>query len=273
MQRCNNAGMLSDEVALAIAQFFAEGHGPSHDELDRLIARAHLAHVDPRMTDPVAGKVKRVRAVLLYATSNDEDAGQRLVGSLIPALRASGSFRSGDDNYAGDTNIQALQDALSAVGFDLTADGVVNPKSMEGLHGTDLTNALQALVKRARSAGDDAALRIGTAKELAEATARHVLVERVGSYPPHGNFQATLYQAYTVLGVAAPDLADLGALSGDAWESVERALFILACAVNRYRNEAGTGHGRPQTSTASQSQGRLAAEASALVSELLLSQL
>lgn len=265
--------MLSDEVALSIAQFFAEGHGPSHDELDRLIARAGLTHVDPRMRDPVAGKMKRIRAVLLYAVGNDEEAGQRLVQSLIPALRASGSFRSGDDNYAGAANVRALQEALSSAGFDLTADGVVNPKSMEGLSGTALTDALQALVKRARSAGDDAALRIGTAKELTEATARHVLVEKLGAYPAHGNFQATLHQAYTVLGIATPAPRDLGALAGDAWESVERAVFILACAVNRYRNEAGTGHGRPQPSTASEVQGKLAAEASALASELLLSRL
>lgn len=59
--------------------------------------------------------------------------------------------------------------------------------SMEGLNGSQMTDALQALVKHARSAGDDAALRIGTAKELTEATARHVLVEKVGSYPAHGN--------------------------------------------------------------------------------------
>ncbi|HLI15523.1 MAG TPA: hypothetical protein VKV23_05670 [Acidimicrobiales bacterium] len=208
--------MLSDEVALAIAQFFAERRGPSHDELDRLIARAGLAHVDPRRTDAVAGKMKRVRAVLLYATSNDEEAGERLVGSPISALRAAGSFRPGDDNYAGAVAVQALQRALSTLGFDLTADGVVNPKSMEGLNGSQMTDALRALVKRARSAGDDAALRIGAAKELTEATARHVLVERVGSYPAHGNFQTTLHQAYTVLGLAAPNPSDLGALVGDA---------------------------------------------------------
>jgi hypothetical protein len=59
-------------------------------------------------------------------------------------------------------------------------------------------------------------------------------------------------------------------LSGDAWEGVEKAAFLLACAINRFRNEAGTGHGRPHPCLATDDQARLAAEGSALVSELLL---
>jgi hypothetical protein len=59
-------------------------------------------------------------------------------------------------------------------------------------------------------------------------------------------------------------------LKGDAWSNIEQAAFLLACAVNRYRNEEGTGHGRPHASLATAEQARLAAEASALVSELLL---
>lgn len=265
--------MISHEVASAIAKCLEEGHGPSHDELERLIDRAGLAGVDPRRTDSKVGKMKRMRAVLWYAADNDEEAGTKLIRALFPAMRAAGSFRPHDEQYAGAANIEALQAALDVVGYDLTSDGVVTPKSMEGLEGTQMTEALRTMVRRARAAGDDSALRIGTAKELTEATARHVLVERVGAYPTHGNFPATLHQAFTVLSLATPAQTDLGALAGDAWESVERAMFILACAVNRYRNEQGTGHGRPQTVSASDAQGRMAAEASALVSELLLSQL
>src|SRR5712691_2957505 len=180
--------MVSDEVTASLAKFFEGGLGPSHDELDRLIERAGLGAADPRKDDPVAGKMKRVRAVLWHATENDAEAGAKLVRAVISALRAAGSFRPTEGNYAGAPAIEALQAALDALGYDLSSDGVVRPKSMEGLDGANLTEALWTYVRRARTAGDDSALKIGTAKELTEATARHALTERIGGYPTHGHF-------------------------------------------------------------------------------------
>ena len=263
--------MVSDEVTAALARFFDGGLGPSHDELTRLIDRAGLGAVDPRRDDPVAGKTKRVRAVLWYASENDGEAGDKLIPALIGALRASGSFRPNEPNYVSSSVVTALQSALDAVGYQLTDDGLLRPKSMEGLEGAALTAALGVYVRRARTAGDDAALEIGSAKELCEATARHVLVERGGSYPTHGNFLTTLWQAYDALELARPtDEVTKAVLTGDAWSNVEQAAFLLACAINRFRNEEGTGHGRPHECLASEEQSRIAAEGSALVSELLL---
>ena len=268
--KCNDLFMLSDEVTSALAKFFEGGLGPSHDELDRLIQRAGLGNSDPRRGDPVVGKMKRVRAVLWWAGENDVEAGSSLVGSLIAALRASGSFRPSEPNYAGASTIEALRSALDLLGYDLGSDGSVRPKLLEGLEGADLTEVLWSYVRRARSAADDPALRLGTAKDLTEATARHVLVETIGSYPAHANFPATLWQAYDRLGLEGPTTEALKLLDGDAWRSVERATFLLACAVNRFRNEEGTGHGRPHVTFANEAQSRICAEASALVSELLL---
>ena len=214
--------------------------------------------------------MKRIRAVLWYATENDAEAGGKLVRSVIAALRAAGSFRPSEPNYPGTATIEALQAALDALGYDLSSDGTVRSKSMEGLDGAQLTTALWAYVRRARTAGEDSALRTGTAKELTEATARHVLVERIGSYPTHGNFPATWWQAYEALGMEWPTNEALKMLQGEAWKGIEQAAFLLACAINRFRNEEGTGHGRPHQSLASGAQSRIAAEGSALVSELLL---
>lgn len=262
--------MVSDEVTASLAKFFDGGIGPSHDELDRLVERAGLSAADPRKDDPVAGKMKRVRAVLWYASENDEEAGAKLVSALISSLRAAGSFRPAEQNYAGAATIEALRQALDAIGYDLSPDGVVSMKSIEGLESDKLTDALRAYVRRARTAGDDSALRLGTAKDLTEATARHVLIERVGTYPSHGNFPTTLWQAYDNLGLATPTQDAMNMLTGDAWQNIEQAALLLACAVNRYRNEQGTGHGRPHACLTTPEQGRIAAEASALVSELLL---
>lgn len=132
--------------------------------------------------------MKRVRAVLWWASENDLAAGARLVPALVAALRAAGGFRESTEHYAGPEAVEALREALAHEGWDLLPDGMLAVQSMEGLEGAALTKALRLYVRRARAAGDDSALRIGTAKDLAEATARHVIVERGGAYPTHGNF-------------------------------------------------------------------------------------
>lgn len=75
-----------DEVAAALAVFFEGGAGPSPDTLDRLFERAGLAEVDPRRDDAVVGKMKRIRAVLWWASENDEEAGAALVKASVSAL-------------------------------------------------------------------------------------------------------------------------------------------------------------------------------------------
>lgn len=261
--------MISDEIAGALARFFDQ-IGPSHDELDGLFARAGLMNADPKRGSPVAvGKMKRVRGVLRWASDNDPEAGSGLVKALVEAVRAVGGFRSGNPNYPGDEAVLALQEAFASVGYDLGTDGVLRAIVLDSLEGAALTDALWSYVRRARSGAKDEALLIGTAKDLMEAAARHVLVEHTGSYPTAANFQVTVWQAFERAGLERPDPKDLVA-TGDPWESIERALFLLACAVNRYRNAEGTGHGRPHPSLSTAAQGRVAAESAALVAELLL---
>lgn len=57
-----------------------------------------------------------------------------------------------------------------------------------------------------------------------------------------GSFPVTLAQAFTALGFEVAPKADL---SQDPHRAVQQCLFLLGNAVNRLRNEAGTGHGRP----------------------------
>lgn len=262
--------MISDEVAGALARFFDQ-IGPSHDDLDRLFARAGVMNADPKRGSPTpVGKMKRVRGVLYWASDNDSEAGSDLVRSLVEAVRSVGGFRPGSHNCPGGDAVIALQEAFSNVGYELDSNGVLRARVLDGLEGEDLTEALWSYVRRARSGSADGALLLGTAKDLTEATARHVLVERTGAYPTGANFQATLWQAFERLGLARPDVQTLGVSGTDPWESIEEALFLLACAVNRYRNAEGAGHGRPHPSIATTAQGRIAAESAALVAEILL---
>jgi len=59
----------------------------------------------------------------------------------------------------------------------------------------------------------------------------------------------------------------------DPYKAMQQALFLLACAVNRLRNDRGDGHGRPEPSVATTLEGRLSSTSAGLVCELLLTAL
>jgi len=259
--------MISDEIASAVARFFAEGKGPSHDELTRAFRRAGLSTFDPG-TD--VGKMKRVRDVLSQAITSDPDAGGRLVENLIALCRAAGSFRPGSDNFPSDDIVSAASEAFTREGFELDPDGNLRAKLLDQLDGVELTQALWAYVRRARLGVTDADLVSGTVKDLVEATARHALEVMTGSYQPQANFPTTLYNAFDRLGLVAAAPNVTGALDADPRRALEQATYLLAIAVNRLRNAEGTGHGRPASSTLTQADAQLVSVAAGLCAQMML---
>jgi hypothetical protein len=264
--------VLNDEIALLVARLFDCPGSPTHDELGRFFTRCDLVTADPAGGGAVVGKMKRVRAVLGYAIDDAPQDGSRLVKMLIDAARARGAFRPDAESYAGADLVGHLRRALRSTGYDLDAQGHVRPRVLESLEGSELTEALWSYVRRARSGADDAELLIGSAKNLEEAAARHVLKTTTGDYPiggREGSFPTTLYQAFDRLGLAGSTCQ----LDADPYRAMQQAIFLLGCAVNRLRNQRGDGHGRPEMSVASQLEGRMSSEAAALVTELLLTAL
>lgn len=76
------------ELGAVLGDFFENGHGPSHDQLDQAFARFQLTAggLAPSGKTPQGaplGKPKRIRQVLVHAS--DEDPG----GSRGPARRRS----------------------------------------------------------------------------------------------------------------------------------------------------------------------------------------
>jgi hypothetical protein len=118
-------------------------------------------------------------------------------------------------------------------------------------------------------------LQVGTGKELDEAAARHVLKELLGDYSVSDNFPVTLTNAFTAIGMAIP--TELPKLDSDPHRAVQRCLFLLATAINRLRNDAGTGHRKPdpprKTDALSANEAHLVARATALVAGALLDRL
>jgi hypothetical protein len=268
--------MLNDEIASAVSKFFEAGKGPSHDELTRMFKRANLDRFDPVKLDPgvTVGKMKRCREVLSCAIDEDIDAGSKLVKMIVGTLKASGAFREGSENYAGPEQIAVARQAFNTAGFELDPEGNLRPALLENLNDQNATEALLAYVRRARLGVTDAALVVGTGKDLLEATARHVLIRTTGDYPKHGNFQMTLFQAFEMLHLKTPSLDLIQKLDNtDPVRGVQEALCLLGMAVNRLRNAEGTGHGRPFLPSLIEADAKLATQAMGIVSEYLMQKL
>lgn len=178
---------LTDSVIFAVARLVddarVETRQPSHSDLDFQIGRAGLTAGDPKADGQLVGKAKRVRAALNWALTNDIRAGEALVESLIAFLRGCGGFRAGSPNYVGAEVITDAIGAFRAEGFVLSQDGELLAVVLDNLSGTELSAALACYVRRAQQGAQDAALLTGTGKDLLEATAAHILLERNGMLP------------------------------------------------------------------------------------------
>ena len=260
---------LTDAVIAALSKLVDDAQAvkrqPSHSEIQEQFQRAGLLHADPGQDPRPVGKAKRVRAVLQWAIENEVEKGERLVYLLITVVRGVGGFRESSLNFAGAESIQDLRDALGSEGFNLTETGEVLPVVLDTLSGRALTDALKAYVRRARRGVLDAALITGTSKDLVEAVAAHVLVQRFGTYSTSDNFPTLLGQAFVAVGLCA-----VKKQQHTPQEQMDLALYDLACAVNRLRNRHGTGHGRPFDPSVTPSQARAAMQAMGLVAARLL---
>lgn len=263
---------LTDAVIIAVARLVddaqTETREPSHSDIEFQIQRAKLTTGDPKAQGQLVGKAKRVRGTLNWALENNLAAGELLVENLISLVRGCGGFRSASANYVG---IDAIENAIAAFhtqGFVLTSDGELRPVVLESLTGAELSDALQAYVRRAKRGAEDAALLTGTGKDLLEATAAHILAERYGSYSTSANFQGLLGQAFVALGFSTPQHP---AQPGEAPQrKIERAMFELACSVNALRNKAGTGHGRPWLPNVTDIEARAAIQFMGTIAEWML---
>lgn len=270
------------ELGAVLGDFFEDGAGPSHDQLDQAFARHGVANGDPAPSGrtsqgAVLGKTKRVRRVFVYAADREASAGLALAKEIVALLRADGMFAPALPEYAGAQKIRRLAATFKRLGLSLADNGELRPTVIDNLAGTQLTEALRAYVQRINLNPDDAPLQVGTGKELDEAAARHVLEQLTGSYPVGGSvgsFPVMLASAFSAIGLAVPGPIKL---DSDPHRAVQQSLFLLGASVNRLRNEAGTGHGRPgppqKTAALTPAEARLVARATALLAGALLDSL
>ncbi|CAK1315807.1 Uncharacterised protein [Burkholderia pseudomallei] len=260
--------LIDDSTAKRAGGDFRE---PTHSDIEFLVNKFGLAALDPKQQGQQVGKAKRVRAILHETMVGDEEAGARLVHSLLIKVRACGGFRKGSDNYVGDEAIANAKSTFDSEGFWLAEDGTFGAKVLDGLKGPEMTAALRLYALRAQRGSEDAALLMGTGKDLMEATAAHVLTTIAGRYPESANFKALLGMAFTSLGLAVPEQdAEPGEPPA---KELERGLFTAACGANKLRNKGGTGHGRPWTVNVGAAEAKAAIEVAGAVSAYLLDKL
>lgn len=265
---------LNDTIITVVSRMIDDAgktREPSHSDLEYRISRIGLSNVDPKTQGQSLGKAKRIRSILSWAFDNDHAKGEELVFALFSLISGCGGFRQDSPNYIGDDVIQDAIKAFRKEHFILTSDGELSPEVLDSLSGRDLTAALRNYSARAQRAVEDAALLIGTGKDLLEATAAHILNERYGSYPETVNFPTLLGQAFVALDLKTPQSPVQNDESYNC--RLERALYECACAINTMRNKEGTGHGRPWLTTVSKDKAKRATQLMGIIAEFLLDKL
>lgn len=248
-----------------------ERRDPSHSDLEFQINRAGLINVDPNKDGSPVGKAKRLRIILSWAIENDSVKAERLIAGIISTVKSCGGFRNSSPNHVGADAIADLSSALRSEGIILGDDGSLSPIALESLSGRNLTQALRGYVNRAKKGMEDAALVVGTSKDLMEAVAAHVIQELWGHYPSTANFPSLLGQAFVALSMATPEQKPA---QGEHQRCrLERSLYETACSINNLRNKQGTGHGRPWVPDLRGAEARAAVEFIGAISELLLDNL
>jgi len=108
---------------------------------------------------------------------------------------------------------------------------------------------------------------------LLEATAKRVLESTGNSYAGR-DFPGILFHAFTSVDLPVPSGRIINVAHTSSTRNpraaVVQALYLLGVQVNRLRNAEGTGHGRPFSPSVTDKEASVAAQAMALISELLL---
>lgn len=270
--------ILTDDIIVAVSKIIDDSmtnrRDPSHSDLEFLIKKNGLEQGDPKLQGQIVGKAKRIRYLLNWAAEDNLEGGEKFIIDLLNLVRGVGGFRYESSNYIGKEEAINLKKVLKNNGYNLDDQGNIGHLILDNLDEYEKEAALWAYVRRAKKGQEDAALLTGTSKDLLEAVAAHILLKKFGTYPQTVNFPTLLGQAFVSLGLKT-NLENLSQVSPveKAKIEVETTLYKLGCSINKLRNKAGTGHGRPFVPEISNAEARLAIESMAVISEYLLNRL
>ena len=118
-------------------------------------------------------------------------------------------------------------------------------QTLEALHQLPAESSIPVLMKRMwGNLDDDPEATIGAAKDVIEATAKHVILSAGESISASEKFPALLNRAMEHLGVDVKTV-DSSRPGADSIRRILGSLSAIATGVNELRNHYGAGHGRP----------------------------
>lgn len=250
----------------------SERRDPSHADIGFQIAKAGLESFDPnKQGNHHVGKAKRIRTILFSALESNQDMAEKFASGLLSSIKACGGFNKSSLNFVGEEPINNLRIAFKPHGFILDNDGNISNTIFDNLSTQGFTEALNNYVLRAKKGIEDAALTVGTSKDLIEAIAAHVITEIYGQYSTTSNFPTLLAQAF--VGLKLSTSADKPIVNESPTKQMERNIFDLAISINKLRNKEGTGHGRPWLPKVTNDEAKFAIEAIGIIGEFLLKKL
>lgn len=241
-------------LAKALADFWFNGAGPTHGEVDDALAVAGVRVDGGSKRDKVSEGVKLVPEPALFT----------LVDQLIELLRDRSLPQ------AADAEITRLHDALGLFGFHLD-----DHFQLTSAHRPDLARlpdrpALREHVDRLQRAirdGDDAQL-LGSTKELLESTAK-VVLDETGKETP-SKFPSLLTAAFEALQIHPKATPSTGTPLEDPVRKIVGGALQIVLGIDELRNTHGTGHGRAAPVVLSRRHARLAAGAGVTVTTFML---
>lgn len=243
--------LLTDGVITAAAALFDGGGGITHPDLGDLFRRAGVAEFDPEAE--AGSKKRRVQAVLTAVAQTERE--RHVLQAILDRMRAAGYLEEG--------SLDTLRREMRLAGWSLDEDAQISHQ----LH-LDSAPALRWEIadvrRRVSSNPHDAPLLIGSAKEAVESATRIVLRETGHEVSKSDGFEKLLGQALAALGLdhEGTDAAEIRQLFDSAKKT--------GMALNRLRNEYGTGHGRDSRSELPEYVARYAIRAGLHLADLLV---
>lgn len=227
------------EVAFALRRLMERWQYPTHAGLDDIFRRRGIeAPRYPASGEEVA-KTRRLRDAFDQAAERSENTVKWLINDVVDEMRFQNLFaHPGEERLE---LIENLRRELAAVGATLTPEGRIErgylgPEIFAGDRPT--VDRLQA---KLRGSDLDPGAILGTAKDLLEATAKHLLREHAPDAQP-ADMPAVVTQAMRAAGLS-PRAPEIDGPGGSSVAEIRQQVVKTAGIVAHYRNRGGDGHG------------------------------
>lgn len=216
---------------------------------------------DPQTSGQRRSYVEQFHAAIDWT---DREQVERVLG-IFEALLDDAERREATEAYAANALwSQKFARMLARDGFDRDDVGRLRPRWVS-LSATALPaeSAIPMLLRRMWDNVDDHPdAAIGAAKEVIEATAKHILIEAGEAVGDAEKMPGLIARSQDALGVHARAI-DTSKRGADSIRAILKSLSTVALGVNELRRDYGSGHGRATRSRGLNSRhARLAAQAS-----------